>query len=220
MRPPRLLLLASIGAIPLLAAENSPPAWHDSYDAALAAGLAGRRPILILFDAPASSSRRKNILPDLESNSTFAEFSARQLVLARIPAPGLSTDAAAERRNRQIRSNHGVGSLPSLVLLDSDGRTLGSPTLRASQSASELVGVIRSMIPPSLLVAQTNGAPLRSKGPLAIDLASPTNIPTTSATIDLARMRNEGATPAHPSLIVVPQDTASATNMLNRRIPN
>lgn len=213
------ILLPIICALSLHSSEGGAPEWRDNYDAALAAGMAGHRPILILFDAPASSSRRKNILPELDSNPIFAEFASRQLVLARIPAPGLSTDAEAERRARQLRANHGVGSLPALILLDSDGRTLGSPALRSNQSTRELVGAIGRMIPPSLLALQATNAPPQSRAALTIDLSAPTNISTTATTIDLGKMRREGSTPPHPSLIILPQDDASTTNMLNRRMP-
>lgn len=212
-------LLPLFCALSMHALGSTAPTWHENYDAALAAGLAGRKPILILFDAPASSARRKNILPDLESDPKFAEFASRQLVLALVRAPGLSTDAEAERRARQLRANHGVGSLPALVLLDSDGRTIGSPPLRSNQSARELVAAINRMIPPALLTPQATNAPVGSAGPLTIDLSAPTNTSTIAATIDLATMRRTGTPPSHPALIVVSPGEITGTNILNRRLP-
>ncbi|GEM_PF-5371931 len=211
-----LILLWTL-AFPSLAADG--PTWHGNYDAALAVGMSDHRPVLVLFDAPATSVRRKNILPDLDHAPAFVEFASRQLVLAVVPPPNSSRDAAVERQARQLRANHGVGSLPALVLLDPDGRSLGSPSLRPNQSAQELVRSIERLIPRSLLIPATNSPP-KTSGPLSVDLSSPTGMPATvAATLDLEKMRREGTRGSYPSLIIVSPDTVAGTNILNRRMP-
>lgn len=216
------------GALPLalilalatpLGAEIAPVSWSMDYDAAIADGMSRKRPVLILFDAPPTSTRRKNLLPDLDADPAFTEFVARQLALGTVPAPGLTTDAAAERRARQLRANHGIGSLPALVLIDPDGRTLGSPPLTSRQTAAQLARAIERLIPPALRLAATNATAIAPSGPLTIDLTRPTNLSHSASMIDLSEMRRDGSPPPHPALIVIPPGEVTGTNVLNRRLP-
>ncbi len=219
IRSPSLPLALVLALFAPLGAEIPPVSWSMDYDAAIADGMSRRRPVLILFDAPPSSTRRKNLLPDLDADPAFTQFAARQLALGTVPAPGLTTDAAAERRVRQLRANHGIGSLPALVLIDPDGRTLGSPSLTSRQTAAQLARAIERLIPPALRIAATNATAIAPSGPLTIDLTRPTNLSHSASMIDLNEMRREGSAPPHPALIVIPPGEVTGTNVLNRRLP-
>lgn len=215
-----LALVLVLALLVPLGAEIAAVSWSMDYDAAIADGMSRRRPVLILFDAPPSSTRRKNLLPDLDADPAFVQFAARQLVLGTVPAPGLTTDAAAERRARQLRANHGIGSLPALVLIDPDGRTLGSPSLTSRQTAAQLARAIERLIPTALRPAATNATAIAApSGPLTIDLTRPTNLSHSASMIDLSEMRRDGSAPSHPALIVIPPGEVIGTNVLNRRLP-
>lgn len=213
-----ILALAGMPAPSIGAAEGL--TWHGNYDAAVAAGMTSRRPILVLFDAPTTSVRRKTLLPDLNASPEFHDLvKSQQLVLAMVPPPGASRDISVERHHRQLRANHGVGSLPAIVMLDADGRTLGSPTLRAKQSALELTRAIQSLVPPALVLQVTN-APAVARGALTIDLTSLTGAPSGAVTLDLEKMRREGKPASHPSLIELTPGDVTGTNVINRRMPH
>lgn len=218
------LIRPSLAALALAAATSTGadyvPKWHSDYDAAVAAGISSHRPILILFDAPSTSVRRKNLLPDLDASADFIQFAkAQELVMGIVPPPGSSRDISVERHNRQLRANHGVQSLPAIVLLDSDGRTLGSPTLRSNQSARELVRSIQRLIPATLVLQETNAAPTQA-GALVIDLTGKSEAPSGgAATLDLDKMRREGKPSAHPAIIDMTPGEVSGTNVINRRMP-
>lgn len=132
----RLLLLLAALALPALAADfpKGSPKFLTSYDAAVAAAMAEKKPVVVVFSAvwcPPCQVMKKSVYPSKEVAPLHDKF-----VWAYLDAD-LEANAAAAQK-------HGVSGIPHIEFLGPQGNSLGNQV--GSTSPAEFAGTLQKIL--------------------------------------------------------------------------
>lgn len=105
---------------PFVAVEEG-VAWSSDLPGALARAQQAKRLVLVNFTAGDGCGACQRLREQILSKKPFRDFAREKLVLVEVPCGG--ADDADDRR--EWRERHGVKDLPTVLLLDGDGRELG-----------------------------------------------------------------------------------------------
>lgn len=132
----RLLLLLAALALPALAADfpKGSPKFLTSYDAAVAAAMAEKKPVVVVFSAvwcPPCQVMKKSVYPSKEVAPLHDKFVWAYL----------DTD---EEANASAAQKHGVSGIPHIEFLSPQGKSLGNQV--GSTSPAEFAGTLEKVL--------------------------------------------------------------------------
>jgi len=121
--------------------------WQTDYEQALAAAKESKKPVLLNFTGSdwcgPCIAQHRNVF----AKPAFAEFAQKNLVLVELDMPQRKKlSPKTLEQNERLRHQHGVQSLPTLVLLDPDGKVLGKLQGYAGEGPTEMIASIEKLI--------------------------------------------------------------------------
>lgn len=124
-----------VAAFVALAASTAIAAtgWSDDYEKALEQAKKENKKVLLDFTGSDWCGWCIKLDKDVFSKPEFKEYAQKNLVLVEVDFPqGKALPKKTKEQNEKLRDQYKVQGFPTLVLLDSDGKTLG-----------ELVGYVK-----------------------------------------------------------------------------
>jgi protein disulfide-isomerase len=117
-----LLSLVVIAASPSFAAGSG---WTDDYEAAKVRAKEENKPLLLFFTGSDWCPPCMKLHRDVFSKKAFKDYAKEKLILVELDFPKGNQSKKLKEQNQALQRAYAVTGLPSVLLVDSDGKRLG-----------------------------------------------------------------------------------------------